>query len=237
MNYGEMKLFSILMVPLFVALSFAAAKTTLVQADYSDSSILEIESVAWLLGPSVPSSGLAFEANSAATGSLTITGVDVINIGATSATVVWRTVEPVAGNSRVRYDTETDPLTLEATAPATGTAHSVDLAGLAPDTEYFFKVESTDIDGDPTVDDNLHSFTTDAAAVSQRRAFVGTVMGEPGIAVDGAIVKLIRQGTGEDVIISLLGGHSVKTPGGPRAGKFVGGASVVILAENVGGGL
>ena len=36
MNYGKMKLFSMLMVPLFVVLSFAAAKTTLVQADQAD---------------------------------------------------------------------------------------------------------------------------------------------------------------------------------------------------------
>ena len=136
MNYGKMRLFSILMVPLFVALSFAAAKTTLVQADYSNSSIQEIESVAWLMGPSVPSSGLAFEATSAATGSLTITGVAVTNIRPTSATVSWDTDDPVAGDSRVRYGTETGALTLKATAPATGTAHSVDLAGLKPFTIF-----------------------------------------------------------------------------------------------------
>ena len=231
MNYGKMKLFSILMVPLFVALSFAAAKTTLVQADQADRANQEIESAVRLLGTGVPGPGLAFEATSAVTGSLTITGVHVINIGATSATVIWRTVEPVAGDSRVRYGTETDPLTLKVTAPATGTAHSVDLAGLAPDTEYFFKVESTDIDGDPTVDDNLHSFTTFEAAVSQRRAFVGTVEGEP-----GASAHLIRRGTLQEVTILLPDGYSIKTPGGPRAGTFEDGASVVILAKNVGGG-
>ncbi len=233
MNYGKMKLFSMLMVPLFVALSFAAAKTTLVQADYSDSSNQEIESAVRLLGPSVPGSGLAFEATSAVTGSLTITGVHVINIGATSAQVTWETDNP--SNSLVRYGIATDTLTLSATSPVTATAHSVGLTNLTPATQYFLEVESTDADGNTDVDDNggsLYSFTTIEAAIGQRRAFVGTVEGEP-----GASVHLIRRGTLEEVTILLPpDGYSVKKPGGTRAGEFEHGARVVILAKNVGGG-
>ena len=158
MNHGKMKLFSLLMVPLFVALSFAAAKTTLVQADSSVSSIQEIESVARLTGPSVPGSGLDFELTSAVTGSLTISGVRVSSFGATFATIEWETDDP--GNSVVRYDT-TDPLplsSLKVTIPVTATNHVVSLIDLDPGTKYFYEVETNDIDGDKAVD-GLHSFT------------------------------------------------------------------------------
>ncbi|MCH8898666.1 MAG: fibronectin type III domain-containing protein [Chloroflexi bacterium] len=233
MNYGKMKLFSMLMVPLFVVLSFAAAKTTLVQADQADRANQEIESAVRLLGPSVPGSGLAFEATSAVTGSLTITGVAVGNIGATSAQVTWETDNP--SNSLVRYGIATDTLTLSATSPVTATAHSVGLTNLTPATQYFLEVESTDADGNTDVDDNggsLYSFTTVEAAIGQRKAFVGTVVG-----YHGDTVGLTKQGTGEYVTILLPDGYySVKTPGGPRAGTFGDGASVVILAKNVGGG-
>ena len=340
MNYGKMKLFSMLMVPLFVMLSFAAAKTTLVQADSSDSSIQEIESVARLTGPSVPGYGLAFEATVAATGSLTITGVHVSTTGATFATIKWETDDP--GNSVVRYGVATDPLPLsqevtiavaatnhdvgltnldpatkyfyevetndidgdmavdnnggsfydfttsaatgsltisgvvvsitgatsatviwetdnpssgkvryglvtdpheyEVTSPITATAHSVGLTNLTPATQYLFEVESIDDDGNMAFDDNggsHYSFTTTdeivkpvEPALGQRKAFVGTVVGDP-----GTTVVLNLQTTGKKLTINIPEGYdSVRTPGGPRAGKFVDSARVVILAENVGGG-
>ncbi|MCH8745877.1 MAG: hypothetical protein IIB31_09565, partial [Chloroflexi bacterium] len=48
----------------------------------------------------------------------------------------------------------------------------------------------------------------------------------------GAFVDLIQQGTGQKITISIPEGYdSVRTPGGPRAGEFVDGARVVILAE------
>ena len=167
MNYGKMKLFSILMVLLFVALSFAAAKTTLVQADQSVRAHQEIESAARLLGPGVPGPGLAFEATSAVTGSLTITGVRVSSFGATFATIEWETDDP--GNSVVRYGVATDPLplSLKVTIAVTATNHAVGLTNLDPATEYSYEVETTDIDGDTAVD-GPHSFTTAAVPPSVR---------------------------------------------------------------------
>ncbi len=89
-----------------------------------------------------------------------ISGVTVTNIGTTYATVEWTTSEP--GTSYVRYATGTPPGT-EVFVSGYGTSHSVDLTGLDPCTLYYLEVESTDVAGNTTVDDNsavYYSFTT-----------------------------------------------------------------------------
>jgi hypothetical protein len=126
------------------------------------------------------------------------------------------------------YGNNTDSLTFSATNPTTGTHHTVPLANLTPSTEYFFEVESTDPDGDIAIDDNsgsFHSFTSLEADL-MRKAFVGTVMGEP-----QETVTLRQNGNKGEVIIILPNDYVLKTPGGPRSGTFEDGAEVVILCQ------
>lgn len=229
MYYGKMKQFTLLILPLLLVLSFLVGKATLAQADFSADQLANAPVSYHVADTGEVGNPLAFSATSAATGSLSITGTIVSNIQATSAVVAWETDEP--SNSAVRYGLTVTDLSLSVTSPLTATNHSVNLANLVAATQYFFEVESTDADGDTAVDDNggnLYGFTTTTvvAAELKRRAFVGKVAGDP-----GETVVLSQQGTQEEVTIILPDDYSTKTPGGPRAGNFVDGAEVVILAE------
>jgi hypothetical protein len=89
--------------------------------------------------------------------------VSVSDITETSAEISWTT--NTTSDSRVRYDTD---MTLDQTKydATEGTTHNIVLTGLTQDTKYYFTVESTDISGTST-DDNegaLYSFTTLAPA-------------------------------------------------------------------------
>jgi hypothetical protein len=170
-----------------------------------------------------------FDSTGAVTGSLAIIGVAVSSVGPTSAVVSWTTDGD--GDGLVRYGTTTNALSFSATNPVTGTDHTVPLVNLTPSTQYFFEVESTDGEGDTAVDDNagsFHTFTT-AEADLQRKAFVGTVVGEP-----GETVTLRQNGNKGDVIIILPDEYELRTPGGPRASTFGDGAEVVILSQKAG---
>ncbi len=59
-----------------------------------------------------------------------------------SATISWNTDEP--STSKVEYGTSSSSLTQSANDPALTTSHSVKLAGLEPQTTYYYRVSSTD---------------------------------------------------------------------------------------------
>lgn len=157
-----------------------------------------------------------------------ILAVEVTNITETSATITWNTDE--ASHSKVRFGVSQNALTSGAANPAMGTAHSVRLSGLSPDTRYFFEVQSTDASGNTAIDNykgDFYSFITREARVV-RKAFVGVVVRKSSRAV-----TLTQDGAGERVTIDLPRNYTLKTPGGPHAGTFQKEARVVILAQLV----
>ena len=93
-----------------------------------------------------------------------ISDVQATGISATSVTITWTTDED--STSVVNYGTNPALLNTEADTSLV-TTHSVALTGLAPDTIYYFEVESTDGSGN-TVKDNddgiYYTFTTFPAA-------------------------------------------------------------------------
>ncbi len=85
-----------------------------------------------------------------------ISGINVTNLTATSATVVWITNEPA--DSTVNYGPFI-PYGATATNTARSTAHAITLTGLLENLTYNFQVSSTDAAGNTTVSDN-YSFST-----------------------------------------------------------------------------
>ncbi len=94
-----------------------------------------------------------------------ISGVLVSNVGATSATINWTTVEPAT--SVVNYGITT-ALGSTVSNPTLVTAHSVTLTGLTPENPYYFEVRSVDAAGNATTDNNngLYTFTTTTAPIN-----------------------------------------------------------------------
>jgi hypothetical protein len=226
MHYGKIKALSILVPPLLLAFSFFLTTTTLAEAAAPRPADTAVKFAHRVVDSGVILNSPTFDATRVVTDSLTISDVAITNVGATSALITWTTDE--TADSLVRYGTSTDALTFSASSSMTGTHHSVGLANLTPDTKYFFEVESTDGEGDTAVDDNsgnFYSFTT-LGAEQARKGFVGTVVGNP-----AQTVTIVQQGTGKEATIILPEDYILKTPGGPRAGKFEDGARVVILAQ------
>ena len=79
-----------------------------------------------------------------------ITGVTA-TAGGLSQTITWTTDVPARG--RVHYGTTPALGLSSAQEAALGTGHSVHLAGLLPETQYWFDVEATDHGGNATRDD------------------------------------------------------------------------------------
>jgi carbonic anhydrase len=89
-----------------------------------------------------------------------MSGIQAVNIRATSATIVWTTDEP--SDSVVRYGNTTALGYTESYALFV-TDHSVELTGLVQGATYYYEVESTDDSGNTGIDDNgglYHSFAT-----------------------------------------------------------------------------
>ena len=191
--------------------------------------------------------GVAF----AQEGGPVISGVSVGDVSTSTATIIWTTSTSTTG--LVRYGTSAGALLSSASDAATSTGHSVTLTGLSPDTEHFFRVESTDANGNTATDPDggdPHSFTTldvdsgdgdaknegegDNDGGEKRKAFVGVVTGIA-TSTTSTTVTLTRNGTGESVTVTLDGSEDYKYPGGPRAGSFEEGARVVILTRLVDG--
>lgn len=90
-----------------------------------------------------------------------ISNTQALNVGASSATISWNTNE--AADSYIVYDTMAPPAIHNTSDSNPATSHSVPLTGLAPCTQYFFFVKSTDGVGNQAVDDNggnYYTFTT-----------------------------------------------------------------------------
>ncbi|HIJ73445.1 MAG TPA: hypothetical protein HPP83_05010, partial [Candidatus Hydrogenedentes bacterium] len=89
-----------------------------------------------------------------------ISGVATSYVGGIKAKISFETNEPCVG--AVRVGRECDALTIEAEGPLT-TAHVVTVAGLMPQTDYYFVIEAADAAKNTAVDDNggaCHAFTT-----------------------------------------------------------------------------
>ncbi len=89
-----------------------------------------------------------------------ITNISVDNIGSRSFTVSWETDKPA--NSVLVWGNMIPPFNM-VEKPGMVTSHSITLSDLAPSTEYYFLVRSTDIAGNTTENDNngmYHRVTT-----------------------------------------------------------------------------
>ena len=111
-------------------------------------------------------------------------GPYVQRVGATEATIAWRTDEVSSG--AVRYGAAPDALDKVVSADALGAAMEVRLTGLAPGTRYFYEVRAS---GTALAGGDLdHSFTT-APAVGERRKLRAWIVGDSGVA--GAAPKAV----------------------------------------------
>ena len=95
-----------------------------------------------------------------------ITGVEVVmgSLTESSASITWMTDVPA--NSTVFYGTDPNNLNLTVQNAAVVTTHILPLAGLTPDTQYFFFVQSNDGTAEPNTNTSgIFSFTTLPGAV------------------------------------------------------------------------
>jgi hypothetical protein len=120
----------------------------------------------------------------------------------TSATIEWRTSEPTTSFLDWDTDSSRDPFRNRSGSGGFRTTHSVTLTGLAPNVVYFWRVVSTDRDGQP-VPENNHSFRTPPTAgggtfisspsSAQRVTSPLTVTGqEDGTAFESGLVVRLR---------------------------------------------
>ncbi|MFC1979001.1 fibronectin type III domain-containing protein [Chloroflexota bacterium] len=91
-----------------------------------------------------------------------ISSVSINNIFENSATITWMTDEPA--DSQVEYGSSTIYGTTSNLLTSLTTAHSMDLSGLTPDTEYHFRVKSSDSAGNHAVSED-YTFTSAAPVV------------------------------------------------------------------------
>lgn len=87
----------------------------------------------------------------------TISAVASQMIAPTTARITWATDEQ--STTRVEYGTSSGALNTVAQVATLGTAHTIDLTGLAPQTQYFFRVVSADAAGN-TASSSTAQFTT-----------------------------------------------------------------------------
>jgi hypothetical protein len=97
-----------------------------------------------------------------------VSAIAVPTIGATTATVTWTTDQDA--DSQVLYRPVGDTVFQQTPIDtALVTDHTIDLAGLMPDTEYEFSVRSTDAGGLTTTQSAGASFTTQTSSFSYLR--------------------------------------------------------------------
>jgi hypothetical protein len=138
----------------------------------------------------------------------TITGIDVTDIATSSASITWSTDEPAT--SRVDYGTTATLGFSTTTSVERTTVHARQLTGLSPNTEYFFRVRSTDGEGNERVSD-LNTFQTQSAPPGVSSVYSSYSMGPQthGVAAadlnsDGRI-DLVSANSGVDTIAIRLG--------------------------------
>jgi len=99
-------------------------------------------------------------------------GAYLQNGSPTEITVRWRTKSPA--DSVVRFGRVADKLDLTASKPGKRTEHAVRLTGLAPDTEYFYSIGTTN---GPIAGNASYHFLTAPASAKPTRIWV---LGDPG---------------------------------------------------------
>ncbi len=90
-----------------------------------------------------------------------ISAVTTAGFAATTATITFTTDETASG--QVRFGTSCGALTSTSPTGAETTSHSIDLAGLASSTTYFYAADAADAAGNSATDDNIgacYSLTT-----------------------------------------------------------------------------
>ncbi|WP_455205538.1 fibronectin type III domain-containing protein, partial [Kaarinaea lacus] len=101
-----------------------------------------------------------------------IDGPYVINITHQSAVIRWQTDEPA--DSTIVYGVSPEALVNEQAQASLRSNHNFPLVGLEANTEYFFRVASTDSAGNQSVASEIHSFTTEQTGSIQQAAFTST---------------------------------------------------------------
>jgi len=137
-----------------------------------------------------------------------------------TATITWTTDE--ASSSRVDYGTVSSELTLNMSAGAMVTTHTVTLAGLAPTTTYYFRVTSVDDAANSAsmpVSPEVYSFATPAGICAQDRTLADFSLGTP-----DANTQVVLEGDGAVILkpayVEDFGGSSMPT--GWSAGIYSG---------------
>ncbi len=122
-----------------------------------------------------------------------ISNVAASATGDGTATITWDTDE--ASNSRVDYGTSPGSLTSQQSSPGLTTSHSIQLTGLAPNTTYHYRVNSTDAASNTATEPNPPadpaSFTTPSAS------FTDTTVSDFSAAPPGADTYVSETGNGE----------------------------------------
>lgn len=115
---------------------------------------------------------------------------------ATSVTITWTTDE--AATSQVNYGTSSS-YTATSTLNATLTTnHSVEITGLSGETEYHFRVRSTDSAGNLTVSED-QTFTTASPYTTESQAFFARLETEPDTERKEAYDELISTLVDEEI--------------------------------------
>jgi hypothetical protein len=116
-----------------------------------------------------------------------------------TATITWTTDE--ASSSRVDYGTTSGDLTLNMSAGAMVTAHTLTLSGLAPTTTYYFRVTSADDAANSASMPDApaeYSFTTPAGICAQDRTLADFSLGMPDantmVVLDGDGAVILKPG-------------------------------------------
>lgn len=174
-----------------------------------------------------------------------VTAVNVLNVSSTFATIQFTTNEPVTG--AIQYGLACNNLlNLENTSGGASTSHTVQLTGLADDTNVFFRVNALDEAGNTTLDDNggsCYGFLTVPALEYFTEEFNGdfdlngssvtfTPNGSPdfyeacqeaiaGYPVDPFVSQQLSLGDDDFVQMNITGGQSVSLYGTSYTSVYV----------------
>jgi len=151
----------------------------------------------------------------------TVTGVTVASVGATSTTVTWTT--NVKTDSFVNFSQDTSYCGIRNTG-AFGTAHSVVIPNLDPGTAYFFRINSTDQNGNQVLSGNYTFTTTSTAAVSTPSSTTPASQQAP----VSAAVAAIQQLTSAQALGAVQQALSAQASQVVAAPKILGNPQIVI---------
>jgi hypothetical protein len=157
-----------------------------------------------------------------------ITAVNSTFNNTTTATVTW-TTDKVA-TTEVDYGTSPQSLTSKVTNSALVTSHAITLAGLAPDTTYYFRVKSVDQYGNVATSPT----TSNAPATFATPGFEDSTVADFGGGTTGPNTYISQTGDGEVILNPAAGAEFSGTslPQGWTSSALASGG-----AATVGGGL